>query len=237
MMQRYRICLDGRRPLIMHNSQAGLDKRSPANKEKGEIAKRRGRDRTIHDDERLQELECQTSLWLDETGSPTIPTTALRSCIETAARKLKQGPQVREGLLVEEVETFNYDRTLGTTVEELGKSVQFTTNVVIQRNRIPRTRAKFDEWGVTFVVEADDELVDVTQLEQWLSIAGRRIGLGDWRPEKSGDFGRFALVSIAPVNGSGRGGARQGDGRAWHGETGPGKAGQGKQNGRERRTA
>ena len=77
---------------------------------------------------------------------------------------------MREGLVGRgESKTFNYDRTLGTTVEELGKSVQFTTNVVIQRNRIPRTRAKFDEWGVTFVVEADDELVDASQLEQWLA--------------------------------------------------------------------
>ena len=197
MLQHYRICLRGLRPLIMHNSSAGLDKRSPANQEKDAIAKKYGRNRTIRDDERLQELECQTSLWLDaQTGAPTIPPAALRACIETAARKLKQGPQVREGLLIETVEAFSYDTRLGTTAEELGKTVQFTTNVVVQRNRIPRTRAKFDEWGVTFVVEADDELIDDTQLSHWLAIAGRRIGLGDWRPEKSGDYGRFEVVSV-----------------------------------------
>ena len=197
MIQRYRICLQGRRPLIMHNGAAGLDKRSPANQEKDEVAKKRGRNRTIHDDARLQELECQTSLWLDEqAGLPTIPPAALRSCIESAARKFKQGPQVREGLLVESIDTFSYDQRLGKTVEELSKTVQFTTNVVVQRNRIPRTRAKFDEWGVTFIVETDDELVDVPQLQRWLTIAGRRVGLGDWRPEKSGDYGRFDLVSI-----------------------------------------
>ena len=128
MIQRYRICLQGRRPLIMHNGAAGLDKRSPANQEKDEVAKKRGRNRTIHDDARLQELECQTSLWLDEqTGLPTIPPAALRSCIESAARKFKQGPQVREGLLVESIDTFTYDQRLGKTVEELSKTVQFTT--------------------------------------------------------------------------------------------------------------
>ena len=47
MIQRYRICLQGRRPLIMHNGAAGLDKRSPANQEKDEVAKKRGRNRTI----------------------------------------------------------------------------------------------------------------------------------------------------------------------------------------------
>ena len=46
MLQPYRIQLRGLRPLIMHNSSAGLDKRSP-NQEKDAIAKKRGRNRTI----------------------------------------------------------------------------------------------------------------------------------------------------------------------------------------------
>ena len=120
----------------------------------------------------------------------------LRAAIETGARKLKQGPQVREGLIVDRVEAFDYDTSPGATAEELCKTVQFTTGVVVQRNRILRTRAKFDEWAVTFTVEADDELVDERQLGVWLDIAGRRIGLGNWRPEKSGHYGRFALESI-----------------------------------------
>ena len=50
-----------------------------------------------------------------------------------------------------------------------------------------------------FRYEVDDELVDQTQLETWLDIAGRRIGLGDWRPAKSGHFGRFETLSILEV--------------------------------------
>lgn len=74
--------------------------------------------------------------------------------------------------------------------------MQFTTGVVVQRNRILRTRAKLDEWAATFTVEVDDELVDERQLAPWLDIAGRRIDLGDWRPEKSGHGGRFETESI-----------------------------------------
>lgn len=216
MLRYYRICLQGVRPLIMHNSMAGLDKRSAANQEKSTLTKKQGRSRTQRDEERLQELECQTSLWLDWQGAPTIPPAALRACLETAARKLKEGPLVREGVIIEDVERFIYDTNLGTSVEELGKTVQFTTNVVIQRNRILRTRAKFDEWGVTFVVEADDEIVDEVQLRRWLEIGGRRIGLGDWRPEKSGDFGRFQVESIQKITqrgDAGQGLARRGEAR------------------------
>ena len=198
---RYRIKINGTSPIIMHNGAAGLDSRSAANQEKAAIAKKRGSNRTESDDLRLMELECQTSLWLNGSGAPTVPEAALRAIIETGARKLKQGPQVREGLIVEGVEQFHYDESLGTTVEELGKTVQFTVGVVVQRSRILRTRAKFDEWGVTFTVEVDDELVDAEQLAAWLDIAGRRIGLGDWRPEKSGHYGRFETVGVEVLDG------------------------------------
>ena len=197
----YRVTIKGIRPIIMHNGAAGLDTRSPANIEKAEITRKRGSNRTEVDDMRLRELDCQTSLWLDSTGAPTIPPGAIRAVIETGARKLKQGPQVREGMIVMEVESFDYDRDqYGTTVEKLGKSVQFTTAVVVQRSRILRTRARFDDWTCTFIVDADDELMDATQLGSWLDIAGRRIGLGDWRPEKSGDYGRFETASIEALD-------------------------------------
>lgn len=196
----YEITIKGIRPLIQHNGVSGLDTRSPANIEKAEITRKRGSNRTAVDDARLRELECQVSLYLDTHGAPTIPEAAFRSCIETAARRLKQGPQVREGLIVTEVVSFDYDRErYGTTVDELGKTAQFTVPVKVGQSRIERTRAKFDEWSATFRVDTDPELVDVDQLASWLDIAGGRIGLGDWRPEKSGIFGRFEMVSIEPI--------------------------------------
>ena len=196
---RYQVTLTGLGGLIQHNGAAGLDTRSPANLEKAEIARKRGSNRTESDDQRLAELECQTSLYLDRTGAPTLPAAAVRAMIETSARKLKQGPQVREGLVVESIEAFDYDRErMGTTVEELGKSAQFTVGVVVQRNRILRTRALFEPWSLTFTLDCDDELVDQEQLETWLDIGGRRIGLGDWRPEKSGSYGRFT-AEVTPL--------------------------------------
>ena len=194
---RYQITITGTSAIIMHNGAAGLDSRSPANIEKAEITKKRGSNRTEPDEIRLRELETQTSFWLDDSGAPTVPAAALRAVIETGARKLKQGPQVREGLVVESIDEFIYDKkALGSTIEELSKTTQFTVGVVVQRARILRTRAKFDKWGVRFTVEVDDELVDKEQLAAWLDIGGRRIGLGDWRPEKSGHHGRFETASI-----------------------------------------
>lgn len=196
---RYRINLRGLSPIICHNGASGLDSRSAANIEKAQIAKKKGSNRTEADDARLRELECLTSLYLDESGAPTLPAAAFRSNIETAARKLRQGPQVREGLIVEEVEAFDYDRSLGTTPEQLAKSCQFTTGVRVGQARLLRTRARFDRWAATILVDVDPELVDQEQLLVWLDIGGRRLGVGDWRPEKSGQFGRFEVEAIEAV--------------------------------------
>ena len=192
----YRIVIEGVSPII-HHSAGGIDPLLPINEQKKEITRKRGTNRTDADDARLRELETIGSLWLDSADKPTIPGAALRTVIETGSRKLKQGPQVREGLVVIST-SFDYDRErYGVDLDMLQKSVQFTTSVVVQRNRILRTRAKFDcPWSCTFEVDVDDELVSKSQLEQWLDIGGRRIGLGDWRPEKSGEFGRFKLASI-----------------------------------------
>ena len=93
----YQCEIRGIRPII-HHSGAGLDPRTPANLEKAEIVRKRGSNRTESDEARLRELDCLTALWLDGDEAPAIPSTALRACIETAARKLKQGPQVREAM-------------------------------------------------------------------------------------------------------------------------------------------
>ncbi len=77
-----------------------------------------------------------------------------------------EGATVREGLLVEEVNFFYDHKKLGTTVKELCKTTQFTTNVVVQRNRLNRTRALFPQWSATFVLDCDEEVVDVRNLEE-----------------------------------------------------------------------
>ena len=191
----YQLTINGISPLIMH-SGAALDPRLPLNIEKAEIASKRGSNRTEADDMRLRQIETVLSLWIGPEDTPEIPAAAMRSSIETGARKLRQGPMVREGLIVERCTGFEYDPALGSTVEELASSAQFTVPVVVQRSRILRTRAKFDTWSASFDIDTDEELVDEAKLRQWLDISGRRIGLGDWRPEKSGHYGRFEVAEL-----------------------------------------
>ena len=192
----YEFTIEGESPLLMHSS-AGLDPQGELNVELRGITAKRGTNRTEPDDLRAQEIETLLSIWWDDADvpAPTIPPHAIRATIETGARKLKQGPMVREGLVVLSTD-FHYDTDkYGIGAEKLALSTQFRTPVVVQRNRIMRTRAKFDcPWSCTIKIDGDDDLVSAEFLGRWIDIAGRRIGLGDWRPEKSGSFGRFSLA-------------------------------------------
>ena len=194
------IKIKGIRPIIMHSGE-GINTRHPANIEKAKITARKGKDRTEADDARLAELECFISLWLDGE-TPTIPGKAIRACIETSAKTLSQGQKVRRGLGVLE-SSFAYDmERYGTTLDELIKTTQFQSIVSNPsgRGRLIRTRAMFDTpWTCDFRLDVYDDLVDRTMLEQWLEFGGRCIGLGDWRPDKSGDYGRFEVESLKPV--------------------------------------
>ena len=186
--------------IIMHNGAAGLDTRSPLSREIAAITTKRGGNRTPVDDERLRELECHRSLYLDADERPTLPEAALRAMIETAARKTKQGPLVREGLMIESV-AFRYNlKRYGEKLEKLRKTAQFVAPVVVSRQRILRTRAMFDcPWSVVGIADVDPELVDEEKLTAWLALGGRRVGLGDWRPERSGCFGRFNLKKVTEL--------------------------------------
>jgi hypothetical protein len=56
-----------------------------------------------------------------------------------------------------------------------------------------RHRPKINEWCACFIIEIDRTLVDINMIHQLLTEGGRRIGIGDFRPEKGGPFGRFQV--------------------------------------------
>jgi hypothetical protein len=65
------------------------------------------------------------------------------------------------------------------------------------KGRIMRHRARIEKWRASFSMEVDDTVLDVETIHQLLEEGGRRIGVGDYRPEKGGPYGRFAIIAWA----------------------------------------
>lgn len=63
--------------------------------------------------------------------------------------------------------------------------------------RILAHRPMFDDWGLSFEVELDTGILNAKLLRQVVDDAGKRVGLGDFRPATKGPFGRFCVTRWA----------------------------------------
>ena len=72
--------------------------------------------------------------------------------------------------------------------------------VVIQgKDRIMRHRARLENWDLKFELEIDEDILPTDQVHEILADAGKRAGLGDYRPPKGGPFGRFQVIDWKPL--------------------------------------
>jgi hypothetical protein len=67
--------------------------------------------------------------------------------------------------------------------------------------RIPSTggrilchRPFFHDWRLSFTIDLDTDIIGVKLLREILDAAGKRIGLGDFRPACKGPFGKFVVT-------------------------------------------
>lgn len=54
-----------------------------------------------------------------------------------------------------------------------------------------RYRAAFPEWSAELAIQFNAGVMSQEQVIALLDLAGFSIGIGDWRPQRSGSFGRF----------------------------------------------
>lgn len=59
--------------------------------------------------------------------------------------------------------------------------------------RILAHRPMFDDWMLTFFAELDTEMMSANTFRAIVDDAGKRIGLGDYRPACKGPFGKFVV--------------------------------------------
>lgn len=64
------------------------------------------------------------------------------------------------------------------------------------KGRVVRKRPCFSNWSLRFTLEYDDLELSAAMIKELLEYAGRRIGIGDFRPEKGGPFGRFMVTAF-----------------------------------------
>ena len=62
------------------------------------------------------------------------------------------------------------------------------------KGRVLRKRPCFKEWALSFRLLVDEEEMPIETLKEVFDVAGRSVGIGDFRPAKGGPFGRFMVT-------------------------------------------
>lgn len=57
-----------------------------------------------------------------------------------------------------------------------------------------RYRGEFKEWRTTLNVTYNADAISVEQIVNLFNLAGFGVGVGEWRPEKDGSYGRFHVA-------------------------------------------
>lgn len=60
--------------------------------------------------------------------------------------------------------------------------------------RILAHRPKFNDWELEFTAHLDEEFISISLFREIVDTAGKRIGLGDFRPDCKGPFGKFVVT-------------------------------------------
>ncbi len=144
----------------------------------------------VYDDEE----EAQLRVYPGEGGVYYHPTEAFLKSAIKAARGKKFGKVFAAQALMGSVFVAEPFSTLeDANGKPLTKYAIDRRSVVIGKNRVLRCRPMWSPWSCRVVLEVDTSMMRPELVLQSLALAGRIIGVGDYRPEKGGGFGRFTV--------------------------------------------
>jgi hypothetical protein len=173
--------------MLHHNGQL-IDPLNPYSKALKKITSKKTK--TDADHEEMAHIEFLGSLYIGEDGAPIIPQEMMQAMLVCAAKKFKEGPQAKSGMYVKDHSKLLYDGP--QSPEELYNDERFVDkrHVRIGQQSIMRTRPILHEWEAFTTIVFEDTIVNEDRIDEWMTTAGRIVGLGEMRPR----YGRFEIA-------------------------------------------
>lgn len=141
--------------------------------------------------------QAETKLYVGQDGKFVIPQPNVLRCIIDAGTFFKAG----KGKVTTQKSSI-IPACVAINVVEIPIQHKDPWEVDTRAVRIPSTggrilchRPSFHDWRLSFDIELDEEIMDCKFLRSIVDAAGKRIGLGDFRPACKGPFGRFVVTS------------------------------------------
>lgn len=181
------ICIEGTTPLICHNwDQKSINKMRE--KQAGTASKGR--------EKRDPEADYQAAFYRCHDGRYGFKCGAFKmAAVESVTSLGKEFTKVgtKQAFFVLRDETGS-ELTPLYYPEDQGPYMRVDT-VTVGMGTDLRYRPEFPVWGVKLNIQYNARAISQEQVVNLINLAGFSVGVGEWRPQKSGDNGRFRVVS------------------------------------------
>ena len=136
------------------------------------------------------EGEADSAMYKLKDGTPACPMLAVKASLIGAAHKDLgiEKTLVRKALFLP-----SSDYEPGLLGQLHYDSVEIREDIVrigVQQTDL-RYRPEFSGWSVNVILEVDTDLINEQDIVNLVNRAGFSVGIGEWRPEKGGEYGRF----------------------------------------------
>ena len=179
-LQSIQVGLIGTSPLIMHRwSTKAREEMLHKQMKKAKTAK------MAKDPQR----DFEESIYTDAQGAPAFPSVAFKSAaVDAAAAMDLVKTNLRQSFHIEgDLVPILGDEP--TPREDMVRIGMGTADI--------RHRAQFTKWGTVLSITLNVDMLSIEQLIALFDAAGFGIGVGEWRPQRDGQFGRFKVASEA----------------------------------------
>ena len=139
---------------------------------------------------------------INENGRVEVPASAFSNSIKTAAKRLQlQIPGKGKSMYTKHFESglMVVENVQLTAKEEEVKCEKLLVPSDGKRgggSRVVKYFPRVDEWSGEFSAHIFDDIITLPVFEQVVKSAGMLVGIGRFRPENCGYYGRFAIDSI-----------------------------------------
>ena len=177
------VTIEGVTPILMHRFT-----------EESEVKVSSGISAVSVGDKGTPREQAAKKLYKDEEGNLFLPGPNIFACIIAAGKFHKNGKSkvttIKSSLVPAGMCILDLVCPFGTKEFEVD-----SRSVVIPATggRIMAHRPRLDKWSLTFRLTIDTDMFAETFARKLVDDAGKRIGLGDFRPDRKGPFGKFVV--------------------------------------------
>lgn len=158
--------------------------------EMSKITSKPAKKRTSEDIARLEDLEWEGSLYLNENGRVIVPGSVIEGAMFEAGKVYRDGQVVRNGLQSGDDWLLDYEGP--KDLEALRLDPRFHSRVMVRnpstKARVARSRPIFRRWGLTFAIQYHTGMLSREDIVKMVNTLGDQIGLSDDRKKMGGRF-------------------------------------------------